>query len=116
MKKIYQQENYHVHGIREVLIHFRFTINIASYALLTHMIAHVCNMSVGDLIFNGGDTHLYLNHLEQAKELISRDVLDSPTLYLNPKVKTIDEFNFEDIKIENYVSQGVLKAPLSTGL
>lgn len=90
--------------------------NIASYALLTHMIAHVCNMSVGDLIFNGGDTHLYLNHLEQAKELISRDVLDSPTLYLNPKVKTIDEFNFEDIKIENYVSQGVLKAPLSTGL
>lgn len=90
--------------------------NIASYALLTHMIAHVCNMSVGDLIFNGGDTHLYLNHLEQAKELISRDVLDSPTLYLNPKVKTINEFEFEDIKIENYVSQGVLKAPLSTGL
>lgn len=90
--------------------------NIASYALLTHMIAHVCNMSVGDLIFNGGDTHLYLNHLEQAKELISRDALDSPTLYLNPKVKTIDEFNFEDIKIENYVSQGALKAPLSTGL
>lgn len=90
--------------------------NIASYALLTHMIAHVCNMSVGDLIFNGGDTHLYLNHLEQAKELISRDVLDSPTLYINPKIKTIDEFNFEDIKIDNYVSQGALKAPLSTGL
>lgn len=90
--------------------------NIASYALLTHMIAHVCNMSVGDLIFNGGDTHLYLNHLEQAKELISRNVLDSPTLYINPKIKTIDEFNFEDIKIENYVSQGALKAPLSTGL
>lgn len=90
--------------------------NIASYALLTNMIAHVCNMSVGDLIFDGGDTHLYLNHLGQAKELISREILDSPTLYLNPKVRTIDEFDFEDIKIENYVSQGVLKAPLSTGL
>ena len=90
--------------------------NIASYALLTNMIAHVCNMSVGDLIFDGGDTHLYLNHLGQAKELISREILDSPTLYLNPKVRTINEFDFEDIKIENYVSQGVLKAPLSTGL
>lgn len=92
--------------------------NIASYALLTHMIAHVCNMTVGDLVFNGGDTHIYLNQIDGVKEQLKRDPnkYNSPTLWLNPNVKNINDFTFDDIKIIGYESYDTIKIPLSTGV
>lgn len=92
--------------------------NIASYALLTHMIAHVCDMTVGDLVFNGGDTHIYLNQIDGVKEQLQRDPdkYDSPTLWLNPEVKNINDFTFDDIKIIGYESYDTIKMPLSTGV
>lgn len=92
--------------------------NIASYALLTHMIAHVCNMTVGDLVFNGGDTHIYLNQIDGVKEQLQRDPnkYDSPALWLNPEVKNINDFTFDDIKIIGYESYDTIKIPLSTGV
>lgn len=90
--------------------------NIASYALLTHMVAHVTNMTVGELNFCGGDTHVYLNHTEQVIEQISRNPIDKlPTLYLNPNVTKIDDFKYEDIVIESYESHPAIKAKLSVG-
>jgi len=76
--------------------------NISSYSLLTCMIAQVCNLELGEFIWTGGDCHLYLNHIEQAKLQISREPMDIPILVLNSSIKSIDEFRFEDIKIENY--------------
>lgn len=92
--------------------------NIASYALLTHMIAHVCDMTVGDLVFNGGDTHIYLNQIDGVKEQLQRDPdkYDSPKLWLNPEVKDINDFTFDDIKIIGYESYDTIKIPLSTGV
>lgn len=92
--------------------------NIASYALLTNMIAHVCNMTVGDLIFNGGDTHIYLNQIDGVKEQLKRDPdkYNSPKLCLNPYVENIDNFTFNDIKIIGYESYDTIKMPLSTGV
>lgn len=92
--------------------------NIASYAFLTHMLAHVSNMTVGDLVFNGGDTHIYVNQMGAVDELLANDPhkYELPTLWLNPKIKRIDDFKYEDIKIENYQSYPTIKAPLSVGL
>lgn len=90
--------------------------NIASYAFLTHMVAQVVGMSVGDLVFFGGDTHLYTNHISQAEEIISRPCHDSPKLWLNPSVKDIDDFGFDDMKIIGYESEEAIKAPLNVGL
>lgn len=92
--------------------------NIASYALLTHMIAHVCNMTVGELIYNAGDCHVYLNQINNVEEQIKRDPnkYNSPTLWLNPEVKNIDDFTFNDIKINGYQSYDSIKIPLSTGV
>lgn len=91
--------------------------NIASYALLTHMIAQVCNMDVDELIWNGGDCHVYLNQIDSITEQLSRKGYDKlPTLVLNKNVKDIDDFKFEDIKIENYQCEDVIKVPLSVGL
>ena len=91
--------------------------NIASYALLTHMIAHVCNMDVDELIWNGGDCHVYLNQIESVKEQLKRSgYKDLPTLILNPEIKNINDFKYEDIKIENYKCEDSIKIPLSVGL
>lgn len=91
--------------------------NIASYALLTHMIAQVCNMDVDELIWNGGDCHVYLNQIDSITEQLNRKGYDKlPTLVLNKNVKDIDDFKFEDIKIENYQCEDVIKVPLSVGL
>lgn len=78
--------------------------NIASYSLLTHMIAQVCNLDVGDFVHTLGDAHLYLNHLDQAREQLSRSPRSLPQLKLNPAVKSIDAFTFGDIEVLNYDS------------
>ncbi len=87
--------------------------NIASYALLTHMIAQVCDLDVGEFIWTGGDTHLYSNHFEQAKLQLSREPLPLCQLKLNPDIKDIFDFGFDDITIENYQSHPAIKAAVA---
>ena len=87
--------------------------NIASYALLTHMVAHVCNLKAGKFVHTFGDAHLYLNHLDQAKLQLSRDTKILPQLKLNSEVKNIFDFKFEDIEILNYESHPSISAPIA---
>ncbi|MDJ1502189.1 thymidylate synthase [Xanthocytophaga agilis] len=87
--------------------------NIASYALLTHMIAQVCNLQVGDFIWTGGDTHLYMNHMEQVELQLSREIRPLPTIKINPDMKDIFAFNYEDIIVENYNPHPGIKAPVA---
>ena len=87
--------------------------NIASYALLTHMVAHVCNLKAGKFVHTFGDAHLYLNHLDQAKLQLSRDTKILPRLKLNSEVKNIFDFKFEDIEITNYESHPSISAPIA---
>ena len=87
--------------------------NIASYALLTHMVAHVCNLKTGKFVHTFGDAHLYLNHLDQAKLQLSRDTKILPQLKLNSEVKNIFDFKFEDIEIINYESHPSISAPIA---
>lgn len=87
--------------------------NIASYALLTHMVAQVCDLKVGDFVHTFGDAHLYLNHIEQANLQLSREHRPMPTLKLNPAVKNIFDFKFEDIEILGYDPHPGIKAPVA---
>ncbi len=87
--------------------------NIASYALLTHMMAQVCGLGVGDFIHTIGDAHLYLNHLEQAREQVSREPLNLPTLKLDSNIMDIDEFTGDHIAIEGYEHHPHIAAPIS---
>jgi thymidylate synthase len=87
--------------------------NIASYALLTMMVAQVCNLGVGDLIQVMGDTHLYLNHLNQARQQLARLPYPLPTMQLNPGAESIFDFKFEDFKLINYQSHPHIKAEIS---
>jgi thymidylate synthase len=87
--------------------------NIASYSFLTHMIAQVCGLDVGDFVHTFGDAHLYLNHLEQAKEQLSRTPRTLPTLRLNPARTSIFDFVFEDFEILNYDPHPAIKAPIA---
>ena len=87
--------------------------NIASYALLTAMIAQVCGLEAGEFIHTLGDAHLYSNHLDQARLQLSRMPYELPKLVLNPEVKDIFDFTYEDIKIENYVSHPHIKAEVA---
>lgn len=94
------------------------SFNILSYAILTHMVAQCCDMEVGELIFSGGDVHVYENHIEPLKEQLTRNphMYALPTLKLNPTITEIDDFTYEDIKIEGYKSYPTIKMPLSVGL
>ena len=87
--------------------------NIASYALLTMMIAQVCGLEAGDFVHTLGDTHLYLNHLEQAADQLSREPRNLPTMRLNPDVKSIFDFRYEDFTLEGYDPHPAIKAPMS---
>ncbi len=87
--------------------------NIASYALLTHMVAQVCDLEVGEFIWTGGDCHIYQNHREQAELQLSRSLMALPTLTLNPNVKDIFAFNYEDISVEGYESHPAIKAKVA---
>ena len=87
--------------------------NIASYALLTHMIAQVCNLKAGKFIHTLGDAHLYVNHLEQAKLQLSREVMELPELKLSSNVENIFDFKYEDIEIVNYESHPAISAPIA---
>jgi thymidylate synthase len=87
--------------------------NIASYALLTLMIAQVCDLAPGDFVHSFGDVHLYNNHLEQAKLQLTRNPFPLPQMKINPDVKDIFQFRFEDFTLENYQFHPSIKAPIA---
>ncbi len=87
--------------------------NIASYALLLSMIARETGLEVGEFVHTLGDAHIYRNHFNQVKELLSRQPYDSPKLWLNPEKKRIEDFEMQDIKVINYQHHGTIKAPVA---
>ncbi|OYQ77993.1 thymidylate synthase [Wohlfahrtiimonas chitiniclastica] len=87
--------------------------NIASYAILTHMMAQVCDLDVGDFVWTGGDCHLYANHIEQAELQLTREPLPLPQLKINPLKKDIFSFEFEDFELVNYESHPHIKAAVA---
>ena len=87
--------------------------NIASYALLTMMMAQVCGLEAGEFVHTTGDTHLYLNHFEQVKEQLSRTPRTLPKMHLNPEVKSIFDFKYEDFTLTDYDPYPTIKAPMS---
>ena len=87
--------------------------NIASYALLTMMIAQVCGFRLGDFVHTFGDTHLYLNHLDQAREQLSRQPRKLPAMRINPAVKNLFDFKYEDFTLEDYDPHPAIKAPIA---
>ena len=87
--------------------------NIASYALLTQMIAQVCDLEAHEFVHTFGDLHLYKNHLDQAKEQLSRTPRAQPTMRINPEVKNLNNFVYEDFSLENYDPHPTIKAPIS---
>jgi len=87
--------------------------NIASYALLTMMMAQVCDLEPGDFVHTFGDVHLYNNHLEQAKLQLTREPYPLPTMKINSEVKNIFDFTYEDFKLENYQFHPPIKAPVA---
>jgi thymidylate synthase len=98
---------------RSVDVFLGLPFNIASYALLTHMIAQVCDLGVGELVISTGDTHIYKNHVEPVNEQLARSEFPLPKLWLNPDIKNIDEFTMEDIKLVDYQSHGQIKADMA---
>ena len=87
--------------------------NIASYALLTMMIAQVCDLEPGDFVHTFGDAHLYLNHLEQVDLQLSREPYPLPTMSLTPEIRSVFDFTFDDITLHNYQSHPAIKAPIA---
>ena len=87
--------------------------NIASYSMLTHMIAQVCDLKVGEFVWTGGDCHIYQNHVEQVKEQLTRQPKELPTLWLNPDIKDIDKFTMSDVIIQDYNPMDSIKAEMA---
>jgi len=87
--------------------------NIASYSLLTHLIAQVCDLGVGEFVHVLGDAHIYLNHVEQVKEQLHREPLPAPQLWLNPDIKDITKFTMTDIRLDGYTSHSAILAPMA---
>lgn len=87
--------------------------NIASYALLTMMVAQVCGLKYGDFVHSFGDAHLYSNHLEQTREQLSRELRPLPQMAINPGVKNIFDFSYEDFELKNYNPHPAIKAPVA---
>lgn len=87
--------------------------NIASYALLTMMIAQVCGLEPGEFIHTTGDTHIYLNHFDQVREQLSREPRPLPRMILNPEIKSIFDFTYQDFKLEGYDPWPLIKAPVA---
>ena len=87
--------------------------NIASYSLLTHMIAQVCGLGVGEFVHVLGDAHIYLNHVEQVKEQLQREPLPCPQLWINPEIKDITQFTMADIRLDGYTSHAPIKAKMA---
>lgn len=98
---------------RSVDVFLGLPFNIASYALFTHMIAQVCDYEVGELIISTGDTHIYVDHVEQVKEQLRRPEYPVPKLWLNPNIKDIDNFTMDDIKLIGYQSHDAIKAKMA---
>ena len=98
---------------RSVDVFLGLPFNIASYALLTHMIAQVCDLKAGELIISTGDTHIYSNHIEQVNEQLSREEYPLPLLFVNPEIKDIDKFTMDDILLFDYKSHGTIKAEMA---
>ncbi len=87
--------------------------NIASYALLTMMVAQVCDLRPGDFVHTFGDAHLYLNHLEQARLQLTREPRPLPRMELNPEVRSIFDFKYEDFTLTGYDPHPAIKAPIA---
>lgn len=87
--------------------------NIASYALLTMMIAQVCDLELGDFVHTFGDAHIYSNHFEQVERQLGREPRAYPTMKINPEIKNIDDFTFDDFTLENYDPHPGIKAPVA---
>jgi len=87
--------------------------NIASYALLTMMVAQVCKLELGDFVHTFGDVHIYNNHETQVLEQLSRQPSALPTMKLNPDVTSLFDFNFDDFELQDYVAQAPIKAPVA---
>jgi thymidylate synthase len=98
---------------RSVDVFLGLPFNIASYALLTHMLAQVCDLKVGELIISTGDTHIYSDHIDQVNEQLRRETYPQPTLWLNTEIKDIDKFTMNDIRLINYQSHDSIKAKMA---
>jgi len=99
--------------MRSVDVFLGLPFNIASYALLTHMLAQVSGLEVGDLVINMADTHIYLNHVDQVRKQLTRTPFELPKLFLNPDIKDIDSFTMDDIQLIGYQSHDTIKAEMA---